>query len=112
MNDTTVPAAAGDGRLLKYSCVSSSSVSTLNRASRRMAQTTNSTAIPHSSRATGVGISGLAPAVILVKFCADASPEMPTPVARVLGGLAGLFVVCAILRLARFNVETDDEDTH
>jgi CDP-diacylglycerol--serine O-phosphatidyltransferase len=55
---------------------------------------------------------GVAPAVILVKFCADASPEMPTPVARLLWGIAVLFVVCAILRLARFNVETDEEDTH
>jgi CDP-diacylglycerol--serine O-phosphatidyltransferase len=55
---------------------------------------------------------GVAPAVILVKFCADANPEMPTLVARLLWGIAVLFVVCAILRLARFNVETDEEDTH
>jgi CDP-diacylglycerol--serine O-phosphatidyltransferase len=55
---------------------------------------------------------GVAPAVILVKFCADANPEMPMLVARLLWAIAVLFVVCAILRLARFNVETDEEDTH
>ena len=31
---------------------------------------------------------------------------------RVLWGAAVLFVLCAILRLARFNVETDEEDSH
>src|SRR5436190_23935290 len=55
---------------------------------------------------------GVAPAVILVKFSTDAHPTMPNPVARLLWAIAVLFVVCAILRLARFNVETDDEDTH
>ena len=55
---------------------------------------------------------GVAPVVILVKFCADANPDMPTLVARLLWAIAVLFVVCAILRLARFNVETDEEDTH
>ncbi|MGE5195690.1 MAG: CDP-diacylglycerol--serine O-phosphatidyltransferase, partial [Deltaproteobacteria bacterium] len=55
---------------------------------------------------------GVAPAVILVKFCADAHPAAPMLAARLLWGIAVLFVVCAILRLARFNVETDEEDTH
>jgi CDP-diacylglycerol--serine O-phosphatidyltransferase len=55
---------------------------------------------------------GVAPAVILVKFSTDAHPAMPVPAARLLWAIAVLFVVCAILRLARFNVETDDEDTH
>ena len=55
---------------------------------------------------------GVAPAVILVKFSADAHPAMPMFFARLLWAIAVLFVVCAILRLARFNVETDDEDTH
>ncbi len=31
---------------------------------------------------------------------------------RILWGVAVLFVLCAILRLARFNVETDDDDDH
>ena len=31
---------------------------------------------------------------------------------RVLWGCAVLFVLCAILRLARFNVETDEDDSH
>ncbi len=55
---------------------------------------------------------GVAPAVILVKFSADAHPAMPMMAARLLWAIAVLFVVCAILRLARFNVETDEEDTH
>ncbi len=53
---------------------------------------------------------GVAPAVILIKFTAEAAP--PMLVARLLWVIAVLFVVCAILRLARFNVETDEEDTH
>jgi len=55
---------------------------------------------------------GVAPAVILVKFSAEAHPSMSMPAARLLWVIAVLFVVCAILRLARFNVETDEEDTH
>src|SRR5258708_4170121 len=55
---------------------------------------------------------GVAPAVILVKFSTDAYPSMPMPAARMLWTIAVLYVVCAILRLARFNVETDEVDTH
>jgi len=44
---------------------------------------------------------GVAPAFILVKFSPDFHP-------RLLWVIAVLFVVCAILRLARFNVETDE----
>jgi CDP-diacylglycerol---serine O-phosphatidyltransferase len=55
---------------------------------------------------------GVAPAIILVKFSANAHPAMPMLAARLLWAIAVLFVVCAILRLARFNVETDEEDTH
>lgn len=53
---------------------------------------------------------GVAPAVMLIKFTAEMQP--PMLVARLLWMIAVLFVVCAILRLARFNVETDEEDTH
>ena len=49
---------------------------------------------------------GVAPAFILVKF----SPPEFHP--RLLWAIAVLYVVCAILRLARFNVETEEEDTH
>lgn len=49
---------------------------------------------------------GVAPALILIKF----SPDSLHP--RFLWAIAVLFVVCAILRLARFNVETEDEDSH
>jgi CDP-diacylglycerol--serine O-phosphatidyltransferase len=48
---------------------------------------------------------GAAPAFILVKFSPDFHP-------RVLWAIAVLYVLCAILRLARFNVETDDDDSH
>lgn len=48
---------------------------------------------------------GVAPAFILVKFS-------PTFHPRLLWVIAVLFVVCAALRLARFNVETDEEDSH
>ncbi|MFN0052392.1 MAG: CDP-diacylglycerol--serine O-phosphatidyltransferase [Planctomycetales bacterium] len=48
---------------------------------------------------------GVAPAIILIKFSKDFHP-------RLLWSIAVLFVVCAILRLARFNVETEEEDTH
>lgn len=48
---------------------------------------------------------GVAPAFILIKF----SPEFHP---RLLWAIAVLFVLGAILRLARFNVETDEEDTH
>lgn len=48
---------------------------------------------------------GVAPAFILIKFSPDFHP-------RLLWAIAVLFFVCAILRLARFNVETDEEDSH
>lgn len=49
---------------------------------------------------------GVAPAFILIKFS-------PTFHPRLLWVIAVLFVVCVVLRLARFNVETDeDEESH
>ncbi len=48
---------------------------------------------------------GVAPAFMLVKFTPDFHP-------RPLWAIAGLYVVCAALRLARFNVETDEDDAH
>lgn len=48
---------------------------------------------------------GAAPAFLLIKFSPDFHP-------RLLWMIATLFVLCAILRLARFNVETDEDDTH
>ncbi len=48
---------------------------------------------------------GVAPAFILIKFS--------TPFhERLLWVIAVLFVMCTVLRLARFNVETGEEDTH
>ncbi len=49
-NEAIVAAAAGDGNPLKKVCESSSSVSTLNRASRNNAHSENKQAITHKSR--------------------------------------------------------------
>ncbi|NNJ26074.1 CDP-alcohol phosphatidyltransferase family protein [Alienimonas chondri] len=59
---------------------------------------------------------GVAPAFLmlqLVNHTFDAQGELwfVWP-GRVLWGAAVLFVLCTILRLARFNVETDEEDDH
>jgi len=48
---------------------------------------------------------GVAPAFLMLQFCRDYH-------GRLLWVIAALFVICAVLRLARFNVETDDDDTH
>ena len=48
---------------------------------------------------------GVAPAFLLIKFSPDFHP-------RWLWVIAVLFMVCVVLRLARFNVETDEEDSH
>jgi CDP-diacylglycerol---serine O-phosphatidyltransferase len=50
---------------------------------------------------------GVAPAFIMLQFCKDS--EYPS---RLLWAIAALYAVCAVLRLARFNVETDDDDDH
>jgi CDP-diacylglycerol--serine O-phosphatidyltransferase len=55
---------------------------------------------------------GVAPAFILIKFVSEVHEDMPMLAARLLWSIAVLYVMCAILRLARFNVETDEEDTH
>jgi CDP-diacylglycerol--serine O-phosphatidyltransferase len=51
---------------------------------------------------------GVAPAFLLVKMCPSFSFLHP----KAIWIIAGLFVVCAALRLARFNVETDEDDDH
>lgn len=62
---------------------------------------------------------GLAPAFIFLQLShpdhhlmdtVSAAPLQFNP--RLLWAIAVLFMTCAILRLARFNVETDDEDSH
>jgi CDP-diacylglycerol--serine O-phosphatidyltransferase len=52
---------------------------------------------------------GAAPAFILVKFSFTFAPDYHP---RLLWVIAVLYVMCAILRLARFNVETDEDDSH
>lgn len=50
---------------------------------------------------------GVAPAFIMWQYCQTS--EYPT---RLLWAIGALYAVCAVLRLARFNVETDDDDDH
>ena len=57
---------------------------------------------------------GAAPAFLMLQFV---TRELASGVGysfhpRMLWTIAALYVICAILRLARFNVETDDEDSH
>ncbi len=51
---------------------------------------------------------GVAPAFLLVKMC----PQFASVHREAVWAIAGLFVCCAALRLARFNIETDEENTH
>lgn len=51
---------------------------------------------------------GIAPAILLVKMC----PEFTSLHNDAIWSIAAVFVCCAALRLARFNVETDSDDDH
>jgi CDP-diacylglycerol---serine O-phosphatidyltransferase len=51
---------------------------------------------------------GLAPAILLVKLC----PQFTYRHSDAIWSVAALFACCAALRLARFNVETDQDDEH
>jgi len=51
---------------------------------------------------------GVAPAYLLVKMC----PQFTSVHREAVWAIAALFVSCAALRLARFNVETDESDDH
>lgn len=61
---------------------------------------------------------GVAPAFLMIQFTLHQFVEDDKYQAlfqyhpRVLWVIAVLFVLCALLRLARFNVETDEEDSH
>ncbi len=63
---------------------------------------------------------GVAPAFILLQLARPEHHLMDTIIGqapfnyhpRILWAIAVLFMVCAILRLARFNVESDEEDSH
>lgn len=61
---------------------------------------------------------GVAPAFLMLQFMVFSFREKILPGLdevyhrRLLWVIAVLYVVCAILRLARFNVETDEEDSH
>jgi len=62
---------------------------------------------------------GAAPAFLMLQFThprhhlieGSVQPLFVVP-SRLLWVIAALFVVCTLLRLARFNVETDDDDSH
>lgn len=51
---------------------------------------------------------GLAPAILLVKMC----PRFTSLHTEAVWSIAAVFVCCAALRLARFNVELDNDDDH
>ncbi len=51
---------------------------------------------------------GVAPAFLLVKMC----PQFTQLHREAVWSIAALFTCCAALRLARFNVETDEHDDH
>ena len=51
---------------------------------------------------------GVAPAILLVKMC----PQFTTLHREAIWCIAALFACCAAMRLARFNVETDESDDH
>lgn len=51
---------------------------------------------------------GVAPAFLLVKMC----PQFTELHREAVWSIAALFACCAALRLARFNVETDESDDH
>ena len=50
---------------------------------------------------------GAAPAFLMLQFCLTHSLHP-----RLLWMIAALYVLCTVLRLARFNVETDEDDSH
>lgn len=53
------------------------------------------------------GVSfGAAPAFLMLKFCQEHF------LSRLIWAIAVSYVLCALLRLARFNVETEDDDAH
>jgi CDP-diacylglycerol--serine O-phosphatidyltransferase len=51
---------------------------------------------------------GVAPAILLVKMC----PQFTNLHREAVWSIAALFACCAALRLARYNVETDETDDH
>ncbi len=57
---------------------------------------------------------GVAPAFLMIHFCRyyESIHHNSLYHGRVLWVIGALFAVCAILRLARFNVETDEDDSH
>jgi len=58
---------------------------------------------------------GVAPAFLMLQFVTRELDALPGPDLfhpRFLWTIAALYVLCAILRLARFNVETDEDDPH
>jgi CDP-diacylglycerol--serine O-phosphatidyltransferase len=51
---------------------------------------------------------GVAPGILLVKMC----PQFTEVHSEAIWVIAALFACCAAMRLARFNVEADDDDDH
>jgi len=60
---------------------------------------------------------GVAPAFLMLQFVNHELGNIDiwipeTILARLLWSIAALYVICAVMRLARFNVETDEDDSH
>ena len=55
---------------------------------------------------------GAAPAFLMLQFHQQHQITTSGYYSRILWVIAALFVICALLRLARFNVETEEDDSH
>jgi len=93
----------------------------LDGSAARLARQTSEFGAQLDSLCDGVSF-GIAPAFLMLQFLHWMEPasgqleeqfqpwfEYPS---RLLWVIASLFALCALLRLARFNVETDEEDSH
>lgn len=55
---------------------------------------------------------GVAPAILMLQLCKDASPETPHAVTRAIWGIGAVYACCAAIRLARFNVSNEHGEQH
>lgn len=76
----------------------------LDGSAARWARQTSNFGAELDSLCDGVSF-GVAPAFLMLQFSREYHP-------RLLWVIGALFVVCALLRLARFNVETEEDDSH
>jgi CDP-diacylglycerol--serine O-phosphatidyltransferase len=55
---------------------------------------------------------GLAPAFIALRLFRMVGPDLPLPLSRLLWAVAALYMSCALIRLARFNVSNEHGEQH